>query len=231
MTKRKTYAPCTPGYVLVGLEAKLYDAGNYLFGVPLVVRKHVSIIQMSTGDRLLDVGCGTGETIKRLSTVFGEGVSIHGIDPSPDMLEVAKRKLKRHNNVCIEWGVGERLPFADGVFNWVVNSFTMHHLPIGLKESVAREFRRVLQPRGRCLVTDFGKPTNRLGNFFGRLWGSHAFTHENIQGVVPPIMSRSGFKIVNAEVQAGIIHHILATSIEMRGDRTGARALGKEPEL
>src|SRR5882724_5304296 len=107
----------TRGRVLTGISARYYDFGNALFGVPLVIRKHVSLIRMKDGDSLLDVGCGTGAVLRRVQRAFGERISLLGIDPSPDILRVAARKLRGCPNARVAPGIGEGLSFPDNSFD------------------------------------------------------------------------------------------------------------------
>src|SRR5262245_46669481 len=145
----------TRGRILTGISATYYDIGNALFGVPLVIRKHVSLIRMKDGDSLLDVGCGTGAVLRRVQRAFGESTVLRGIDPSPDMLRVAARKLRGCPNARVVDGIGEGLSFPDNSFDWVVSCLTTHHLPLEAKRLMLGECHRVLRPAGRLLVSDF----------------------------------------------------------------------------
>src|SRR3972149_4857076 len=153
----------TPGEVLSGLRARYYDAHNALFGVPLVIRKHVSLVQMQPGDALLDLGCGTGEAIHQIHRRFGEHSRLQGIDPSPEMLAVARRKLRRCDGARVDWGVGENLTYAPGTFPGVISSLTLPPLPLAPKRRALGECHRVLKPKGRLLIPAFGKPIGAVG--------------------------------------------------------------------
>lgn len=203
-------APKTAGYVLSGLRAKYYDAHNALFGVPLIIRKHLHHIDLQPGDSLLDLGCGTGEVIRQLHRRLGGEARLQGIDPSPDMLAVARRKLQDCGSASVEWGVGERLSYAADTFHWVVSCLTMHHLPLHAKRQALGECYRVLKPRGRLLISDFGKPEGAIGRGFARIWRDHAFTAENLEHVLYGLIPEAGFSIMSSAIQGGVIHHILA---------------------
>jgi ubiquinone/menaquinone biosynthesis C-methylase UbiE len=201
----------TPGEVLSGLRARYYDAHNALFGVPLVIRKHVSLVQMQPGDALLDLGCGTGEAIHQIHRRFGAHSRLQGIDPSPEMLAVARRKLRRCEGASVDWGVGENLAYPPGTFHWVISCLTMHHLPLATKRQALGECHRVLKPKGRLLITDFGRPTGAVGRALARIWRGHAFTAENLDHVLYGLIAETGFSILSSAIQGGVIHHILAT--------------------
>ena len=204
-----TTAP-TRGRVLTGLSARYYDIGNALFGVPLVIRKHVSLIRLKDGDSLLDVGCGTGAVLRRVQRAFGERISLLGIDPSPDILRVAARKLRGCPNARVASGIGEGLSFPDNSFDWVVSCLTTHHLPLDAKRLMIGECHRVLRPAGRLLVSDFAQPLNWIGGMVAFIWRRHAHTDENLSGQVYDLAKGQGFTDLSVVVQGGIIQHLMA---------------------
>ena len=103
-----------------------------------------------SGGRILDVGCGTGVLLARLSA-SGDGTRLFGIDPVPEMLEVARRRLPA--GVELREGSAEQLPYSDGAFDVVVSCSVFHYLadPLGALE----EMKRVLAPGGTVVVTDW----------------------------------------------------------------------------
>lgn len=116
-----------------------------LFGAwaPLVLDE----ANIEAGDRVLDVGCGTGilarEAIKR-TTSSGEVV---GIDPAPGMIAVAREIEGK-----VDWreGVAESLPFPNGSFDTVVSQFGLMFFR-DQRLSIA-EMLRVLAPSGRLAI-------------------------------------------------------------------------------
>jgi ubiquinone/menaquinone biosynthesis C-methylase UbiE len=184
----------TSGHLVQGLRAKYYDIGNAPLGLPLVTLPHVRLISLQPGQSLLDIGCGTGEVIYRAYRKFGEAVSLYGVDPSEDMLEVAQYKLRKAKNVILETGTGEQLRFQDASFDWIVSSLTFHHIPLDVKRATLRESYRLLKPGGKILISDFGKPTHVIGRLLSNIWVNHAYTSE-----------------FEDTVTGGGIHHTLAT--------------------
>ena len=92
--------------------------------------------------RILDVGCGTGANLVRLSD-FGDA---EGVDISPDALKFCRERGL--NNVKL--GAAETLPYEDGEFDLVTAFDVVEHMD----DDVAglREMRRVLRPGGRVLL-------------------------------------------------------------------------------
>ena len=118
-------------------------------------RKTVEFAQIAPGERILDVGCGTGDLTLRAAERAGSTGQVCGIDPGPEMIEVARRKADRkHVAVDFRVGVIEQLPYPDASFDVVLSSLMMHHLPADLKPIGLAEIRRVLKPTGRLIIVD-----------------------------------------------------------------------------
>jgi ubiquinone/menaquinone biosynthesis C-methylase UbiE len=102
--------------------------------------------------RLLDVGCGTGVFVARLRQVLPR-IKVWGIDLVPDMLAKGSERWRRHaGNVQPIQGDSERLPFADGAFDFVTCANSFHHYPH--QEQAVAEMHRVLRPGGRLMIID-----------------------------------------------------------------------------
>lgn len=97
-------------------------------------------------ERILDVGCGTGETLSFLKTIFPKA-ELYGIDTSSKAIKYTKsrghRKVKRANALS--------LPFNDGFFDAVLILDVMEHIGDDLK--VIKEAARTLKRGGRIIIT------------------------------------------------------------------------------
>ena len=96
------------------------------------------------GDRLLDVGGGTGRVAEHLADRVAQ-VCI--LDPSPGMLAEGKRK-----RLCTAQGESERLPFEQDTFDRIIVVDTFHHL--GDQAAAVQELLRVLAPSGRLVIQE-----------------------------------------------------------------------------
>ena len=200
----------TEGKIISGRKAKWYEFLQTLRGAYLVHKRMIGLMKPSCREGVLDVGCGTGTVLFLLSEKCGSSIKLNGIDPSEDMIRIAKRKNgSRNSGIQFDVGIGEKLEFEDNRFDLVVSSLTFHHLPIDVKRKTAQEIRRVLKPSGRIFVSDWGKPKNWLGRMISATVKRHAFTEENLQGLVGKILREVGFSSVETiSVQFGIIEHI-----------------------
>jgi ubiquinone/menaquinone biosynthesis C-methylase UbiE len=132
-------------------------------------KKNRQIVQQADvrpGEKVLDVGCGTGAQTLPAAEVAGPG-NVTGIDASPDMIDIALRKAgKRGLDIDFRVAPMEELPFEDGRFDLVLSGFMMHHLPVEVMEAGFREVRRVLKPGGRFVAVDFSAEG---GSLMGRV--------------------------------------------------------------
>ncbi len=103
-------------------------------------------------DRVLDLGCGTGELAQRLLTTQPE-LTITGVDLSPQMLAIARAKCAAYPQARFLEGSATALPFPDHHFDWVVSSSVFHYF--SQPQEVLAEFRRILNPRGHIVILDW----------------------------------------------------------------------------
>lgn len=107
-------------------------------------------LALSRGDRLLDVGCGTGALLEKVAHADG-GPGLFGLDAVPQMLALARARLPSRVTLCR--GRAESLPFANATFDAVACCNMLHYLH--RPSLVLAEMRRVLRPGGRVVITDW----------------------------------------------------------------------------
>src|SRR5512133_4019715 len=73
-------------------------------------RMVVELAGIKPGEKVLDVGCGTGNLTLTAKTAAGSSGSVYGIDAAPEMIEVARKKAKRYqSDVTFEVGLIEKI--------------------------------------------------------------------------------------------------------------------------
>jgi ubiquinone/menaquinone biosynthesis C-methylase UbiE len=127
--------------------AEVYDE----FFVPALFQQWGSVVAdaagIGTGQRILDVACGTGVLACAAAERVGSGGMVVGLDPNEEMLAVARRKSAR-----IDWrdGRAESLPFPNECLDAVVSQFGFMFFED--QRAALREMMRVLRPGGRMAV-------------------------------------------------------------------------------
>lgn len=149
------------------------------------------------GERVLEVGCGTGEVAQRARIRVGPDGQVSGIDPSADMIGVARKKASRAG-LEIDYRVAaiEALPYPEASFDVVLSSLMMHHLPDDLKSAGLAEVRRVLKPGGRLLIVDFARPRHWFSRVVVRLV-LHGHLGRGFEHL-PAIVAQAGFADVTS---------------------------------
>lgn len=132
-------------------------------------RRVLGHAELSSGQSVLDVGCGTGTLAILARDAVGPAGEVHGMDPSPEMIARARRKAAREGvRVEFENASVESLPFRDARFDAVLSTLMLHHLPADVRSRGVAEVVRVLKPGGRLVAVDIG------GAGAGAAHGSHA---------------------------------------------------------
>ena len=136
-------------------------------------RMVVEMAKIKPGDTALDVGCGSGSLTLTAKKYAGSTGSVYGIDASPEMIEVARKKgWQVRREVIFDVGLIEELSFAEATFDIVLTRLVVHHLPDDLKRRGFAEIFRVLKPGGRLAILEFSLPTL---SWFRRLYDIYSF--------------------------------------------------------
>lgn len=123
---------------------------------PSARRRHERFIRMlapTPGERILDLGCGTGHLARLLAPLVAPDGRVTGIDISPDAIRLAARLSgDSAAGVAFQQADGEELPFATASFDAAVCVSVLGFCR--RPERVLAELRRVLRPGGRLLIAN-----------------------------------------------------------------------------
>lgn len=148
-------------------QAASYDRdikGQHARSLYPVILNKLSEIPYQTA---LDLGCGTGELMKRILEKDGSK-RLYGLDLSEKMLEVARKKLGEKAVLLL--GDSDQLPFEDDCFDVVYCNDSFHHYPD--PDKVLGEICRVLRPGGIFLMCDSWH--SGIGRTVINLWFRHS---------------------------------------------------------
>lgn len=112
-------------------------------------------LNASTGEVVLEIGCGTGHALLALATAVGNSGWVHGVDISRGMFDIARKRVGQANlsqRIMLEQSDAASLPFAMNSFDVVFISFTLELFDTPEIATVLAECSRVLRPGGRIGV-------------------------------------------------------------------------------
>jgi len=117
-------------------------------------RRHLvrDALGASTGEQILDIGCGPGFYAKELLAEVGERGAIVGVDNSPQMLAVAAHRVEGHANVTFHEADATSLPVEDGSFDAALCVQVLEYVPD--PDRALAEMHRAVRPGGRVVVWD-----------------------------------------------------------------------------
>src|SRR5713226_8101057 len=117
LQSQRTYLPAAGRDSLL----PLYDLMTKLMGADRARRGLLDQAQIRHGDRILDIGCGTGSLLIQLKR-FYPGTDVVGLDPDPKALARASRKAERAAvSIQFDQGFGDELPYTEASFDLAAN--------------------------------------------------------------------------------------------------------------
>lgn len=193
--------------------ASVYDSGHA--GIYELCKDDyppiLSELEKISFQTILDVGCGTGPMIERLSKKYPDK-QYTGLDLTPKMIEVANEKKLPNTQFIV--GDSENLPFEPESFDAVICANSFHHYPNPQK--FFDGVKRVLKHGGRLILRDYtSNPVMlwiinhielKLANLFG-----HGDVRIYAKSTIKAMCDQAGLDVIKLENGKMFRLHLVAT--------------------
>jgi demethylmenaquinone methyltransferase/2-methoxy-6-polyprenyl-1,4-benzoquinol methylase len=170
MSDRPT-PPASEIQALFDRIAPMYDRLNQdlSFGLHRIWKTMtVKWCEPKPGDRAIDLCCGSGDlTFLLAKRVGSEGKAI-GLDFSPRLLDIARERSVAYPELNLDWIEGDalNLPFPENTFDSATMGYGLRNVT-DIPRCLA-EVYRVLKPKARIAILDFGKSESEIARLFSR---------------------------------------------------------------
>ena len=168
-------------------------------------RAATAALRLKPGDRVLDLGCGTGVDLPAMAEAVMPGGSVTGVDFSRRAVDAARQLVDGVAGAYVVVGDAHELPFADGSFDACRADRTLQHLE--RPDAALAELKRVLATGGRLVVLEviteiapLGGGGDELGPATGELWATERERHGWLPLMLPLLLARAGFAGVTIDV-------------------------------
>lgn len=169
----------------------LYDPLTRLVGARRYRAELIKRAEISPGQSVLDVGCGSADLLMQLAAAV-PGADLTGLDPDGVALGRAARKATAAGiGVTLIRGYADALPLEDASVDHLLSSLAIHHLDDAGRTAFAAEAHRVLRPGGKITILDFG---GTQGDHEGGHGGGHGHQHGvggHLAGIVDRFVRKS----------------------------------------
>jgi ubiquinone/menaquinone biosynthesis C-methylase UbiE len=202
-----------------------YDRGIRMLTLGSLDRAYDRLTShIERGQRVLDVGCGTGALTIRAAQ---KGAQVKGIDVNAQMLEIAQGRVKEaglssHVELC-EMGVAELGSEEAESYDVVMSGLCFSELTEGELTYTLREAQRILKPGGRLLIADEVSSENTVKRFLNWLLRLPLVV---ITYVVTQTTTRAVRGLPEKVAGAGF----LVESVRLNGVESFIELVGKKPE-
>ncbi|SPF34345.1 putative Methylase involved in ubiquinone/menaquinone biosynthesis [Candidatus Sulfotelmatobacter kueseliae] len=119
-----------------------------------ITEKTLRLMNLRAGERVLDLGCGSGWATRLVARLVGEGPEgfgqVVGIDVSDEMVRLAREASKEFENILYVQGSAEKIPWEENFFDKVLSVESFYYYAD--QDRALMELFRVMAPRGRLFI-------------------------------------------------------------------------------
>ncbi|MBD1379035.1 class I SAM-dependent methyltransferase [Metabacillus arenae] len=188
----------------------LFGVGGAHPGGLALTKEILSKLPLNKNVQILDVGCGTGQTIDYLSSFE---CPIIGIDSNHKMVEKAKARCDRLKDVTILLEDLEDLPFSNDSFDYIISESVLSFTNI---EQSLYEIFRVLKPNGYLVATELTIENSLTNEEENELISFYGFSKIQFEDDWVKQLKQQGFKKIKALTPNQFSKHNHAQTSEIR---------------
>lgn len=119
-----------------------------------ITEKTIRLMDLRPGERVLDLGCGSGWATRLLARLVANGPNgfgqVVGLDVSDEMVRQARESSKDFENILYVWGSSQQIPWEENFFDKVLSVESFYYYPD--QERALAELFRVMAPHGRLFI-------------------------------------------------------------------------------
>jgi ubiquinone/menaquinone biosynthesis C-methylase UbiE len=119
-----------------------------------IAEKTIRLMDLRPGERVLDLGCGSGWATRLLARLVAEGPEgfgqVVGLDVSDEMIRQARTASKDFENILYVWGSADKIPWEENFFDKVLSVESFYYYAD--QDRALSELFRVMAPRGRMFI-------------------------------------------------------------------------------
>jgi len=170
-----------------------------------VREKGLKLLSAKEGEKILEIGMGTGCALAEIARAVGNHGKVYGTDIAPKMIELSRKRLERLSlldRAEIKKQDARNLAFNDGLFDGVYTVGTLDMFDPKEIFKVLREIKRVLKPQGRLVGGSLSKDTQKGQTFYKSYeWMHRVFPGQVVCRAIPleEFLKEAGFEIKKTE--------------------------------
>ena len=153
----------------------------------------IALAGITAGERVVDVGCGTGYLTRRAAEAAGSTGHVTGVDPSAAVIAYARNAAPAWCDFHV--AEGHQIPEPDESFDVAVSSLAVHHIDPLRRADTFVEMFRLIRPGGRLLIADYRPPRSGVANRLIGAIAGHAMQHNRVEKLAE-LATAAGFTLI-----------------------------------